>query len=37
MDTLEWYYALTEEERANPPMAITPEREAEVLTAWKAL
>ncbi len=36
-DTLEWYYsdALTDEERANPPMLVTPEREAEVLAAWK--
>jgi len=38
MDTLEWYYsdALTDEERANPPMVLTPEREAEILAAWKA-
>jgi len=38
METLEWYYsdALTDEERADPPMALTPEREAEVLRAWKA-
>ena len=38
MDTLEWYYsdALTDEERAKPPMAITPEREVETLAAWKA-
>ncbi len=38
METLEWYYsdALTDEERADPPMALTPEREAEILTAWKA-
>jgi 2'-hydroxyisoflavone reductase len=37
METLEWYYsdAVTDEQRADPPMAITPEREAEVLTAWK--
>jgi hypothetical protein len=37
MKTLEWYYsdALTDEERANPPMMITAEREAEVLAAWK--
>jgi len=38
MDTLEWYYsdALTDEERAKPPMAITPEREVETLAVWKA-
>ncbi len=36
METLEWYYTLTDEERANPPMAITPEKETEVLAAWKA-
>jgi 2'-hydroxyisoflavone reductase len=38
MDTLEWYYsdALTDEERATPPMAITPEREVELLAVWKA-
>jgi 2'-hydroxyisoflavone reductase len=38
METLDWYYsdALTDEERADPPMALTPEREAEVLRAWKA-
>jgi 2'-hydroxyisoflavone reductase len=38
MDTLEWYYsdAVTDEQRANPPMVITPEREAQILTAWKA-
>ena len=38
MDTLAWYYsdALTDEERADPPMAITPEREVEILTAWRA-
>jgi 2'-hydroxyisoflavone reductase len=37
MDTLEWYHsdALTDEQRANPPMAISPEKEAEVLAAWK--
>ncbi len=36
-DTLEWYHsdALTDEQRANPPMAISPEREAEMLTAWR--
>jgi 2'-hydroxyisoflavone reductase len=36
METLEWYYTLTEEERSSPPMAIRPEKEAEVLAAWKA-
>ncbi|MGD8276864.1 MAG: NAD-dependent epimerase/dehydratase family protein [Gemmatimonadota bacterium] len=36
METLDWYYSLTDEERATPPMALTPEREAEVLAAWKA-
>jgi len=36
MDTLEWYRTLTDEERASPPMAISPAREAEVLAAWKA-
>ena len=37
-ETLEWYHsdALTDEERATPPMTLTPEREAEVLAAWKA-
>ena len=38
MDTLEWYHSdtLTDEQRANPPMVISPEKEAEVLAAWKA-
>jgi len=36
METLEWYHGLTDEERAEPPPAITPEREAEVLAVWKA-
>ena len=36
METLDWYYSLPEEKRANPPMAIAPEKEAEVLAAWKA-
>jgi nucleoside-diphosphate-sugar epimerase len=36
MDTLEWYYSLADEERAEPPMALTPDREAEVLAAWRA-
>jgi 2'-hydroxyisoflavone reductase len=36
METLEWYDSLTEEERSAPPMALSPEREAEVLEAWRA-
>jgi 2'-hydroxyisoflavone reductase len=38
MDTLEWYHsdALTDEERGTPPMALSPEREKEILEAWKA-
>ncbi len=38
MDTLEWYHseALTDEKRADPPMMITPEKEREVLEAWRA-
>jgi 2'-hydroxyisoflavone reductase len=38
METLDWYYsdALTDEERATPPMVITAEKEAQVLAAWKA-
>jgi 2'-hydroxyisoflavone reductase len=38
MDTLEWYHsdALTDEQRTNPPMVILPEKEEEVLAAWKA-
>ena len=38
METLDWYYsdALTDEERAEPPMAITPERETAILAIWKA-
>ena len=37
MDTLEWYYsdALTDEERNTPPMAITAERETELLALWR--
>lgn len=37
MDTLAWFHsdAVTDEERANPPMALSPEREAELLEAWK--
>jgi 2'-hydroxyisoflavone reductase len=38
METLEWYYsdAVTDEQRATPPMVITPEREDELLATWKA-
>ena len=36
VETLEWYNSLPAEVRAEPPMAITPEHEAEVLRAWKA-
>jgi len=36
LDTLAWYDTLSEEDKANPPMAISPEREAEILAAWKA-
>jgi hypothetical protein len=38
MDTLERYDsdALSDEERATPPMSIAPEREVEILSAWKA-
>lgn len=36
METLDWYYSLTKEEQSRPPMAISPEHEAEVLAAWKA-
>ena len=37
METLEWYYsdALTDEERNTPPMAITAERETELLALWR--
>jgi 2'-hydroxyisoflavone reductase len=35
-DTLDWYRTLSPEERAEPPMAITPEREREILEAWRA-
>ncbi|MDP2957767.1 MAG: NAD-dependent epimerase/dehydratase family protein [Longimicrobiales bacterium] len=37
MDTLAWFHsdAVTDEERASPPMALSPEREAELLDAWK--
>ena len=38
MDTLEWYHsdAVTDEMRAEPAMAISPEKEREVLAAWRA-
>jgi 2'-hydroxyisoflavone reductase len=38
MDTLAWYHsdAVTDEERQKPPLALSPEREAEILKAWKA-
>ena len=38
MDTLEWYHsdALTDEQRSTPRMALSPERETEILEAWKA-
>lgn len=38
LDTLAWYHsdALSDEERAAPPMALSPEREGEILAAWKA-
>ena len=37
MDTLAWYHsdAVTDEERTNPPMALSPEREVELLNVWK--
>jgi 2'-hydroxyisoflavone reductase len=35
METLEWYHSLSEEERSNPPMVLTPEREAEILELWR--
>ena len=35
-DTLEWYNSLSAEERAEPPMVILPEKEREVLAAWRA-
>lgn len=36
VETLEWYNSLTEEERSNPPMVLTPEGEAELLEKWTA-
>jgi 2'-hydroxyisoflavone reductase len=37
METLDWYYTLPEDRQANPPMAITREKEAQVLAAWKSM
>jgi 2'-hydroxyisoflavone reductase len=38
MDTLEWWLsdAVTDERRADPRFVLTPEREQEILEAWKA-
>lgn len=38
LDTLAWYHsdALTDEQRATPAMALSPEREREILAAWRA-
>ena len=36
LDTLAWFDTLSDEERAAPPMALSPEREAAILAAWKA-
>jgi hypothetical protein len=38
MDTLEWWLsdAVTDERRSNPRFVLTPEREREILEAWKA-
>ncbi len=35
IDTLDWYDTLTPEQQQRPRMAISPEKEAKVLTAWK--
>jgi len=35
-DTLLWWATVPEERRANPRFVLTPEREAEVLAAWRA-
>ncbi len=37
LDTLAWFHsdAVTDEERARPPMALSPDREAELLEAWR--
>jgi 2'-hydroxyisoflavone reductase len=35
-DTLQWWATVPEERRANPRFVLTPEREAEVLAAWRA-
>jgi 2'-hydroxyisoflavone reductase len=38
MDTRDWWFseAVLEERRQNPSFPLTPEREAEILAAWKA-
>jgi 2'-hydroxyisoflavone reductase len=38
LDTLDWWAsdAVTPERRAQPRFALTPEREAEVIAAWRA-
>jgi 2'-hydroxyisoflavone reductase len=38
MDTLDWWFsdAVPEERRANPRFVLTPEREREILEAWRA-
>jgi hypothetical protein len=38
METLEWWHsdALTDERRENARFVLPPEREAEILAAWKA-
>jgi 2'-hydroxyisoflavone reductase len=36
LDTLAWWKTLPEERRAKPRAGIAPEREREVLAAWKA-
>jgi 2'-hydroxyisoflavone reductase len=35
-DTLAWWRTLPEERRAKPKAGLSPEREREVLSAWKA-
>ncbi len=36
LDTLEWYDTLPMEKQNSPPMALSPDRETKILTAWKA-
>ena len=38
LDTLEWYHsgAMTDEQRGDPPMPVSPAREREILNIWKA-